>query len=275
VVFRTTAELNSPAGGNLVIPAVAVTPGVLPEDALQANRFTSLRSTPSSGAVVSVTNLLAPLDGAPTETLARYRERFPRAIKCVTVGQPGTYAAAALENPSIRIATELRGSKPISLANGFFESASGHVVVTVLGLGGNPPSASVCTTIQADIAARSLFNLNSSDPALSGVHVIPMRLRLVSVQGVIYAEKSADLSTVKTTCQTAVRDYLKPLTGGQKGLGHKSGARVRMTEIYAVLENIAGVDFVNDSALIVTNTQDIAQDEIISPGVIDFDVRYA
>lgn len=272
-VLRTTQTLNSPLGGYVIISAVAVTPGNMLTDALRSNAFTSSRSTPSSGAVLSVTNLIAPLDGAPAETLAAYRDRFPGAIKCSTVGQPGTYKLAALENPSIAIATEYRSTRPVSA--GVFGQAVGHVTVTVLGLGGLTPPQSLLDAIQANIASRALFNLDSSNnPTLSGIHVLGMRLRTVNVQGIIYVESDAVLTSVKAACETAITDYLKPLTGGQKGKGHQSGARVRMTEIYTVLESVPGVDYVDDSSLNVTSTLDIAADEIISSGTVEFEPRY-
>jgi uncharacterized phage protein gp47/JayE len=273
MIFRTTSELNSIPGGVFLVPAIAVTAGALPTDALSANKLTSLRSTPSSGSVIAVTNLLAPVDGAAAETLAQYRERFPLAIKCTTVGRPGTYASAAKENSSIALANEFRSTRP--LGAGVFGIDSGHVTVTVLGLGGLPPSQSLLDTVQANIVSRALFNLDPNGvTANSGVHVVAMRLRVVNVQGIVYAQNDAEISTLKAACETAIRAYLHPLTGGQKGLGHKSGARVRMTEIYTVLEGIAGVEFVDDSSLFVTNTLDMARDEIISAGTVEFDVRY-
>jgi hypothetical protein len=273
VVFRTLNELNSIPGGMVSVPAIAVTAGSLPPDILAANKLSSLRSTPSSGSVISVANLIAPVDGAPAETLAQYRERFPLAIKCATVGRPGTYAAAARENPSIVLANEFRSTRP--LGAGVFGIDSGHVTVAVLGLGGLPPSQSLLDTVQADIVSRALFNLDPNGVASnSGIHVVAMRLRVVNVQGIIYAQNDAEISSLKAVCEAAIKGYLHPLTGGQKGLGHKSGARVRMTEIYTALEGIAGVEFVDDSSLFVTNTLDMAQDEIISAGTVEFDVRY-
>jgi predicted phage baseplate assembly protein len=78
------------------------------------------------------------------------------------------------------------------------------------------------------------------------VLVEPPTYQGVTVIARVRARRTEEGATVKVAAERALYRYLNPLTGGPDGDGWPFGRPVRMGEVYAVLQQVRGADFVDD-----------------------------
>ena len=273
-VYEVKTGVTSATGGVVTLEALALVPG-FGGNTRVVGAITGLRSAASAGTVYSVTNLTAFDGGRDAETVAEFKRRFPGLVQNDTVLRPLQFEQKALENGSVARAKVYRGVRPGAVTGQFILDEADHTTLVLLGPGGAAPSASVLTAVRDAILASTIFNLSDADPLKGGLHVLGARSRAVGVTGQLVAFAGAVSATVQAAAESAVSAYLEPLSGGESGQGFDLGRPPRIYEIGAILERVAGVDFVRDGSLSVTGATGLALDEVIAPGVVTFAVGYS
>jgi hypothetical protein len=123
------------------------------------------------------------------------------------------------------------------------QAAPAHVSVVVVperpaGAAGPPlPAAAACAAIAAFLAPRCTLTTR--------LHVVPPMYVPVSISGRIWFRDHAPPGAAESARQ-ALTAFHDPLTGGADGTGWPFGRAVYVSEVYARLEQLAGVGFVED-----------------------------
>jgi phage-related baseplate assembly protein len=74
--------------------------------------------------------------------------------------------------------------------------------------------------------------------------VEPPRYQGVTVVAELRAAPGADVHRVRDDARTAVNRYVNPLVGGQSGLGWPFGRDLHVGDVYALLQRVPGVAYV-------------------------------
>jgi hypothetical protein len=69
------------------------------------------------------------------------------------------------------------------------------------------------------------------------------------VEATIVAVEADEAGAVEKSAREALQDFLHPLRGGPERLGWEPGRDVFLSDVAAVLERIAGVDYVEELTL--------------------------
>lgn len=85
------------------------------------------------------------------------------------------------------------------------------------------------------------------------VSVEPPSYRGVTVVARVIARPKADIDRIRTEALAALYGYLNPITGGPDGEGWPFGRPVQSGEVYGLLQQIRGVDMVEDARLFGAN----------------------
>jgi len=99
-----------------------------------------------------------------------------------------------------------------------------------------------------DATRQTVFEfLGSRRLITTRVRVLPPTYRDVRIETTVVRDSGVrlDKSTVQQNVEQAIRSFLSPLTGGVDGTGWEFGRSVFRSELYQVLEGIAGVDHVH------------------------------
>jgi predicted phage baseplate assembly protein len=106
----------------------------------------------------------------------------------------------------------------------------------------------------------SADTLNRISERLSTVRLIGTRVMVappsylgVTVVGRLHARPRVSPSKLQTEALDALYGYLNPLTGGPDGNGWPFGRAVHVGEVFAVLQNLAGVEVVEDVRIFGAN----------------------
>jgi hypothetical protein len=271
-VYETKVEYTSLVGGAIELEVRALVAGSR-ANTRNAGAITGIRSNPTAGQVSAVTNITAIDGGRDAETPAEFAVRFPSLIQNETLLRPEQFEARALENLSIARAHVFRAIRPGAIV-GQFSTEVDHATVICIGPGGAAPSPSTLSAVAMSMLADTLWNLSGATADDVGLHVLGVRNRSVNVSLTIKATSGAILSNLQTIAQSAVSAYLQPLTGGQNGTGFDLGRPPREYEIGAVVEELTGVEYVVDDSVVITGADDMAIDEIVTPGSVIVTVVY-
>lgn len=271
-VYEVVTGATSALGGRVDLEVRAVNPGTA-ANVRVTGRFLELRSSPAAGQVFTATNV-TPLDGGSDgETLEAFRARLPGLIQNDTLNYPAQFEAEARNVAGVARARAYRGTRPIGA--GLFLREPGHTLVVVVGAGGAAPGPSTLAAVRAALLAKSWFNQKDVHPDYPYLHVQGVRSRAVDVSGVLYARPGANPATLEAAAEARITAYLDPLTGGQDGAGYAIGQTVQKSELYWALQDLRsqGLAYVDDSSFSVVGAANLALDELIGPGTIDFTVR--
>jgi hypothetical protein len=272
VAYRITTSISSTLGGTLEVEGECVTAGRIGNQ-LKPGAITEIRGAPTSGQVLAVTSGLFD-GGEETETLETFKLRLPGLVQNDTLLRPAQFVARALENPAVVRARVLRGTRPVGTPGQFERGIADHTTMILVGPNGTAPAESVLNAVRDSILADTLFNFSDDNPAKVGLHVLGCRNRAVSVTGVATLVSGADPATAKALAEARVAAYLNVINGGQNGLGFGIGSPPRKAEIYALLENTSGIDYVLDDSVVLTNANSFALDEVVSAGAVSISVGF-
>lgn len=114
--------------------------------------------------------------------------------------------------------------------------APAHVSVIVLPKAG---SADPSATVTAELASRCLLTTR--------LHVVRPKYLEVRLNFTAYAYADRDEATVKRAILARLRAYFDPLSGGAGGHGWPLGRSLYISELLALLDTIAGVDYVTSA----------------------------
>jgi Baseplate J-like protein len=220
-----------------------------------ANRYAFLKLLNGEGWQPSVEKSLAE---ATRETVLKLREcdraitgeDFERLALAVNAtlpqGQPKVARVRCV--PRRNLETENPDTQPVEL--------SGHVSVVVvpslpLDLEGrslpdrefDPPNPVLLQAIAQYLEPRRLLTTR--------VHVVGARYVSIGVHLTLHLTQDALEQTVRQRAESALQQFLHPLTGGTEGKGWDFGRDVFVSELYQLLDQLPGVEFVTP-----TRTQD-------------------
>jgi predicted phage baseplate assembly protein len=224
-----------------------------------ANKITEVLSPELKGKV-SVTNHRPAVDGVESEPLGEAKSRARRNFKEVTRSITTTdYETLTFNTPGVRVARV----KVLPEYHPKFPAINvpGAVTVVVVPkiIGGTPsklpaPSNGFLHNVNKHLKSRSIVTTNLS--------VIGPEFIEVKVAAKIRVDQRMSAETVRVLVLEALRKFLNPLTGGPDGKGWPFGRPVYRSEIYQVIESIAGVTCVDQLSLSGTTCDVALKDRI-------------
>lgn len=173
-------------------------------------------------------------DGRDPETDEVWRDRGVNRLSRLTEALvlPRHFEARALEDPNVSRAVVVDNTDPSTSGVG---DDPGHVTVAVLGDGG----AALSTTAKADLEAV----LDDAALAILQVHVVDVEVAQVSIEVTVHLQSTGDPDTVTAAVQRVIDEYLDPLTWTY-------GAMVRRNEIVSIVDQVPGVDYVQQVTMV-------------------------
>ena len=106
------------------------------------------------------------------------------------------------------------------------------------------PSSAVLHQIEDFLAAQCLGSV------VSDVHALGPGFTEVTVSARVRARDPRESSEVERRATQALEDFFHPLTGGEDGKGWAFGRDVQVSEVFAVLQRVPGVDYVATAELV-------------------------
>jgi hypothetical protein len=163
---------------------------------------------------------------------------------------------------------------PVTAANG--RPAPGWVRLLVVPQSHEPqPAASweLRRRVHAFIAARA-------PASVAGITVVAAEYQPIGVDALIAPRRAEEAGAVRDRVRAALARFLHPLTGGPDGRGWPFGRGVHVSDVAALLESIAGVDYVARLALTVDGIPGgdvipIATDRIVAAGALEITLTAA
>ncbi len=97
------------------------------------------------------------------------------------------------------------------------------------------------------------------------IKVVPPEYTPLDIETTVVRDvaRGLDRNTVQQNVEKAIQDFLSPLGGGTQGKGWEFGRSVYRSELYQCIENIPGVDHVQQ--LLMEGDDDVEEKELISP----------
>jgi hypothetical protein len=82
------------------------------------------------------------------------------------------------------------------------------------------------------------------------IHVTGPQYFPIDVEVTVVPKIASEAGTVEQRVRRALEDFLHPLRGGPRGNGWELGRDVFLSDVAAVVENVTGVDFAQEIALL-------------------------
>jgi hypothetical protein len=181
------------------------------------------------------TNVEPASGGADPETLAaaelRARRDLNTPYRAVTIGD---FEYDAIHTPGLRV----------SRAQAIPDATQNSVTVVVV-----PYSTALPPTPSRGFLQTVCRHLMSHRLITTSVQVIAPQYVTVTVQATISLQAGAKSTTVQQAAVTALQQFLNPLTGGSAGQGWPFGRTVYMSDIYRLLNGVAGLSCVQTLSL--------------------------
>lgn len=218
----------------------------------------------SGGLAQSVTNPRAAEGGADVELIAAVRTRGPRVMRhryqALNLADYEDLARQA--SPAVAVARALPTTHPSR------RPARGWVKVIIVPQSQEPqpqPSFGLRRQVRDYLAARMPAAI-ASQIAVEGPDYLP-----IGVEAVVVPTDPAAGGVVFAAVTARLNQFLHPLTGGPLGDGWPFGRDVYLSDVAAVLEHVAGVDYVATLNLLLDGTPrgeriDVPGDRIVVVG---------
>lgn len=195
--------------------------------------------------VDAVTNPVAADGGADVESTAGVLDRAPKELR----DRDRAVTEADFERIADDASRRLARTRCLSGMNRAGEHESGWV--TMLIVPDSPrekpvPSVTLREQVHAHVSDRAPATLIGAPDQLvvRGPSYVG-----VSVEADLVTTGVGSVSTLEETAEAAVTSFLHPLTGGDDGTGWEFGDGPCLSDLYALLERIDGVDHVSDLEL--------------------------
>lgn len=237
--FSTAAE-----GGNLasnLITQLADSPhnrAILYDPTAMPDGWTKLL-----GELGSITNQLPGLGGTAAQTVAQAAGRADQLVessgRAVTLAD---FERLALQTPGTRIARvtaipNMHPDFPCYKAPGMISL----IVLPYLPKCKPVPTQGLLNAVAAYVRPRRVIGTR--------VEIIGPTYLEVSVQARVQSSVGANRATVQQAIVTAINKFFDPVTGGPNGSGWPFGRDVYRAEIMRIIDEVAGVDYVESLAL--------------------------
>ena len=223
-----------------------------------------------------------PLEGSIDETLRAVRETYravtPADYVALLAGPwPRSPEARALkESPAIR-RTHVLVDRDLSRVGAELSPAPGHISVVVVpdaaaGARRPAPSPALIAALIAFLEPRRLLTVHN--------HVVAASYLKVGVSARVYLRDDAEAERTRSRVQAVLRDMFDPLIGGPVGAGWPLGRNVYGSELLALLDAVAGVDFVegldivtDDPARRILDGQDLVGVRLRAHELVDYEPK--
>lgn len=195
--------------------------------------------------VDAVTNPVAAAGGADEETVEDVLERAPKTLR----DRGRAVTEADVERIALDASRQLARAQCLSAMDRDGEYAPGWVTLLVV------PTASDDKPIPSVTLREDVWTA-VSDRAAATLVADPEQLVVrgpsyvaVSVETTLTANGVGGLSTLEESATDAVEAFLHPLSGGPEGDGWPFGEPPCLSDFYALLEGVEGVDHVDELVL--------------------------
>ncbi len=189
---------------------------------------------------VNVEQPFAACGGAVAETLNEAKTRAVRELATPTrAATLQDFEALALATPGVQLArvhaiADYHPAMPCIPVSG-----STTVVVLPPCPENKPqPTAAMCATVQRYLERRRVLT--------GEIHVVPPHYTTVAVSARLYARPQVDCRALMRQALDALRQFFHPLSGGPEGRGWPIGRAVYRAELLALLNDLDGVQYVED-----------------------------
>jgi predicted phage baseplate assembly protein len=209
---------------------------------------------------VKVKNPRPSASGSEAEPLSEAKSRARRNLKEITRGiTTADFETLTAKTPGIRVARV----KVLTQYHPKFPAIQMPGAVTVVVVPETlpgvqrrlpKPSNGFLKTIYKHLKSRSIISTNLS--------VIGPEFIEVKVGAVVRVDPRMSAETVRKRVVDALREFLNPLTGGHDGAGWPFGRPVYKSEIYQLIEGIAGVVCVEQISLFGKSCDSAQRDRI-------------
>jgi hypothetical protein len=194
--------------------------------------------------IKSVTNAAAAAGGSEAESITQLKLRGPQTLK-------HRYRAVTLEDfewLALEASGEVAGARCLPARNslGLQEPGWLTVVVTPKTAAAKPtPSPALLRLVKIYLSDRALTNLKET----THIHVTGPRYIEAMVRSRILPVDPEKSDEIELAVLEALKTFLHPLRGGPERAGWELGRDVYLSEIFAEIEAVSGVDHVCDLSL--------------------------
>jgi baseplate J-like protein len=220
------------------------------------------------GGIEEVFNPLPASGGADGESFAQYEIRGPQTLRHRGRALlPGDYETFAREaSPAVAFARAIPARDPGG------RRTPGWVTLLLIPQSGDPrpqPSFGLREEVLQHIETRTSADLAAAHRIyIAGPDYLP-----VDVDAVIVPLDPLDAGSVEQRAREALETFLHPLRGGPEGRGWDLGRDVFLSDIAAVLERVAGIDYVKELSLLLDSESQgeqvkVAADRVVVAGQI-------
>jgi len=233
---------------------------------VQANTLVVLKT--SIPYVSRVTNRRAAEGGRDPQGLDDARVRAPQILRTRTRAVTADdYEHLAREVVGVaRACCIAPGAQP----GGPADPRPGQVLVCILPqtdnpIGRIPPEA---LTLSAELRARVLEYLDRRRPLGIALDVRPVQYLWVSVEVRLRVPARSDQALIRAVQQDAEETlyrYLNPYVGGPQGDGWPFGRDLHVSEIYALMQRLPQIEFVEEVQIGLTEPGSTAKPQVVSP----------
>lgn len=201
--------------------------------------------------VAWVRNQRAAMGGLDPETLDNARLWGPQALRART----RAVTSEDFEQLALQATSEVARARCLAPGSAEKASATRPGAVTVLlvpaarGSGEAIPKDRLDLPPQLRQAVKSFLD----ERRLLGVelNVGAPSYTWIAVAAVIRTKRKADRERVRQEAERQLYDFLNPVVGGADGQGWPFGRPLHVGEVYSVLQNVPGVDFVEEAQITV------------------------
>ena len=179
-------------------------------------------------------DLAAATRAALADVWTPYRAVTPDDYEALALGTwPESQEALALAGKAALRRVRCLADRDIAAAGE--APAPGHVTLVVLP---DPGNDGVFEPLRRFFEPRRILTTR--------LHVVAPSPVKILVDAAIYVDDDASPATVRARVEAALADWFDPYTGGVDGDGWPFGAEVFVSDLYALLDGVSGVDFVTD-----------------------------
>lgn len=201
-----------------------------------------------AGGIEQVFNPLPAEGGADSETLSQYQLRAPQTLRHRGRALlPGDYEAFAREaSPSVSFARAIPGRNPSG------QITPGWVTLLIIPESDLPrpfPSFGLREEVRLHIEANTAADI----AAAHRIHVTGPKYFPIDVDLALVPVDPAEAGFVEQRTREALQTFFHPLRGGPDGRGWDLGRDVFISDVAAVVERVAGVDYVKDLRLLINS----------------------
>jgi hypothetical protein len=212
--------------------------------------------------VETVTNHLAADSGSETETLAEVLVRGPQRLKNRDRAVTFEDFEWMAKNASRKVAR----ARCLPNINENGEEAPGWVTVIIVPDSDDKvpePTYQLRQDVLDELKSASANSVSAPDH----IHVSGPDYIVVTVQATVVVADMSAAADAESKVMQSLNKFIHPLTGGPQQIGWEFGRKICLSEIYALIENVDDVDYVEDVVLIVDG-EEHRQDILIGQDVL-------